>query len=408
MQESSASSGERQGRPGTGGRPVVTYLGPRGTFTEQALHRFIDAGHVAADADLRPVDSPAAAIRAVREGSADMACVALENSVDGPVVQTFDALAGVTAGGGAGAGPTAAGAAGNADAAGAASSVATATAADALENAPGDVRILRETDVPVEFAVLVRPGTAAADVRTVTTHPVAMAQVRGWMDRELPGAQFIPASSNGAAAAAVAAGEADAAAAPLLAAGIHGLDALAEGVADVRGANTRFVLVGRPGAVASAGRTGRDRTAVVFSLPNHPAALWTALSEIAMRDVDMSRIESRPTRTGLGTYMFHVELVGHVEDDAVADALAGLHRRTEAVRFLGSWPQSGGTLHEHAGGSGGRVPPDLTASRRWVTDLREGAGHAPGADAGTAPGPDAGTAPGADAPGTDAQGRVQK
>ncbi|MDH2456300.1 prephenate dehydratase domain-containing protein [Corynebacterium bovis] len=400
MQESSASSGERQGRPGTGGRPVVTYLGPRGTFTEQALHRFIDAGHVPADADLRPVDSPAAAIRAVREGSADMACVALENSVDGPVVQTFDALAGVTAGGGAGAGPTAAGAAGNADAAGTASSVATATAADALENAPGDVRILRETDVPVEFAVLVRPGTAAADVRTVTTHPVAMAQVRGWMERELPGAQFIPASSNGAAAAAVAAGEADAAAAPLLAAGIHGLDALAEGVADVRGANTRFVLVGRPGAVASAGRTGRDRTAVVFSLPNHPAALWTALSEIAMRDVDMSRIESRPTRTGLGTYMFHVELVGHVEDDAVADALAGLHRRTDAVRFLGSWPQSGGTLHEDAGGSGGRVPPDLTASRRWVTGLREGPGHAPGAGAGTAPG--------ADAPGTDAQGRVQK
>ncbi|RRO97249.1 prephenate dehydratase domain-containing protein, partial [Corynebacterium bovis] len=100
MQESSASSGERQGRPGTGGRPVVTYLGPRGTFTEQALHRFIEAGHVPAEAELRPVDSPAAAIRAVREGSADMACVALENSVDGPVVQTFDALAGVTAGGG--------------------------------------------------------------------------------------------------------------------------------------------------------------------------------------------------------------------------------------------------------------------------------------------------------------------
>ncbi|RRO86684.1 prephenate dehydratase [Corynebacterium bovis] len=392
MQESSASSGERQGRPGTGGRPVVTYLGPRGTFTEQALHRFIEAGHVPAEAELRPVDSPAAAIRAVREGSADMACVALENSVDGPVVQTFDALAGVTAGGGPGAGhgggPTAAGAAGNADAAG----NAAATAADALENAPGDVRILRETDVPVEFAVLVRPGTAAADVRTVTTHPVAMAQVRGWMDRELPGAQCIPASSNGAAAAAVAAGEADAAAAPLLAAGIHGLDALAEGVADVRGANTRFVLVGRPGAAASAGRTGRDRTAVVFSLPNHPAALWTALSEIAMRDVDMSRIESRPTRTGLGTYMFHVELVGHVEDDAVADALAGLHRRTDAVRFLGSWPQSGGTVHDDAGGCGGRVPPDLTASRRWVTDLREGPGHAPGTDA----------------QGTDAQGRVQK
>ncbi|MEL4161727.1 prephenate dehydratase domain-containing protein [Corynebacterium bovis] len=384
MQESSASSGERQGRPGTGGRPVVTYLGPRGTFTEQALHRFIEAGHVPAEAELRPVDSPAAAIRAVREGSADMACVALENSVDGPVVQTFDALAGVTAGAGPGAGHGAGLTA--ADAAGAAATAA-ATAADALENAPGDVRILRETDVPVEFAVLVRPGTAAADVRTVTTHPVAMAQVRGWMDRELPGVQFIPASSNGAAAVAVAAGEADAAAAPLLAAGIHGLDALAEGVADVRGANTRFVLVGRPGAAASAGRTGRDRTAVVFSLPNHPAALWTALSEIAMRDVDMSRIESRPTRTGLGTYMFQVELVGHVEDDAVADALAGLHRRTDAVRFLGSWPQSGGTLHDDAGGSGGRVPPDLTASRRWVTDLREGPGHAPG---------------------TDAQGRVQK
>ncbi|RAV33745.1 prephenate dehydratase, partial [Corynebacterium heidelbergense] len=162
-------------------------------------------------------------------------------------------------------------------------------------------------------------------------------------------------------AAAGAAGEVDAAAAPARAGEIHGLEPLATGVADVKGANTRFVLVGN--AQASSERTGQDRTAIVFTLPNRPAALWTALSELAVRSVDMSRIESRPTRTGMGAYVFHMELIGHIEDEAVAEALAGLHRRTERLTFLGSWPQETPV---------GNPPPPYSDSRGWVRGLMPG------------------------------------
>ncbi|RAV32533.1 prephenate dehydratase domain-containing protein, partial [Corynebacterium heidelbergense] len=141
---------------------TVAYLGPRGTFTEQALQEFVAAGQVPADARLVPVDSPGAALQAVRRGEAQLACVALENSVDGPVSQTFDALAQAM-----------------------------------WEPEAGGLRIIRERDVPVEFSIVVRPGTRREDVRTFVTHPVAMAQVRSWLSAELPGVPFVAATSNG-------------------------------------------------------------------------------------------------------------------------------------------------------------------------------------------------------------------
>jgi prephenate dehydratase len=303
---------------------TVAYLGPRGTFTEQAVLDMTAAGHLPADVTHRPVTSPAEALDLVRAGTVDRAVVALESSVDGPVTQTFDSLA---------------------------------------DGAP--VQILREHDVPVVFSVLVRPGTRLEDVRTFTTHPVARAQVRRWAAEHLPHAEFIPASSNGAAAAAVAAGEADAAAAPARAGDIHGLESLAEGVADIAGARTRFVLVGLPQEPTP--RTGHDRTAIVLQVPNVPASLVMALMELATRRVDMSRIESRPTREKAGTYDFHVELVGHLEDCAVAEALAGLHRYCDRIRFLGSWPQEGWVGGED--GPDGSVPPDYAASWDWVQGL---------------------------------------
>lgn len=306
--------------------PVVAYLGPQGTFTEQAVLNFTAAGHLPADAAHRTVSSPAAALDLVREGAAEYAVVALESSVDGPVTQTFDSLA---------------------------------------DGEP--VQILREHDVPVVFSILVRPGTRLEDIRTFTTHPVANAQVRGWLTANLPDAEFIPASSNGAAAAAVAAGDADAAAAPARAGVIHGLESLADGVADIVGAHTRFVLVGRPQAPTA--RTGNDRTAIVLQVPNVPASLVMALMELATRRVDMSRIESRPTREKAGTYNFHVEFVGHLDDPAVAEALAGLHRYCSRLRYLGSWPQEGWV--GGVDGPAGAVPPDYAASRDWVRSLRE-------------------------------------
>lgn len=316
---------------------TVAYLGPRGTFTEQAVLNLQDAGHLPKDVVHRTVDSPAAALDLVRTGEVDQAVVALESSVDGPVTQTFDSLA------------------------------------------SGDpVQILREHDVPVVFSILVRPGTRIEDIRTFTTHPVAQAQVRGWVGEHLPDVTFVPAASNGAAAQAVAEGKADVAAAPARAGEIHGLVPLtvasdgatteATEIADVAGARTRFVLVGRPQPPTP--QTGHDRTAIVLQVPNVPASLVMALMELATRRVDMSRIESRPTRERAGTYNFHVELVGHIEDGAVAEALAGLHRYSEKIRFLGSWPQEGwvGGLS----GPAGSVPPDYLESREWVRSLRRG------------------------------------
>lgn len=324
----------------------VAYLGPEGTFTEQALRDMQEEGFVPEDAEAVPVTSPRAALDMVRAGDADYACVALESSVDGPVSQTEDALA---------------------------------------YGEP--LQIFHEVLVPVVFSILVRPGEgdAAADlssISTFTTHPVAEAQVRNWIAENIPNARFIPASSNGAAAQAVAEGKADAAAAPARAGDIHHLRAVAGGVADIQGAYTRFVLIGRPSKPT--GRTGHDRTGVILTLQNRPASLLDALAELSTRGVDMSRISSRPLRredgTRMGMYMFHVAIVGHIDDAAVAEALAGLYRSTESVRYLGSWPAADEVMRPGAhDGSRDRVnrhagsaPPSYTASHQWIANLQEG------------------------------------
>ena len=167
--------------------------------------------------------------------------------------------------------------------------------------------------------------------------PVAAAQVRALAGRQPARApQLVPANSNAAAAQDVADGRADAGVSTALAAERYGLAALATDVVDEPNARTRFVLAGAPGPPP--GRTGADRTSVVLRLDNVPGALVSALTEFAIRDIDLTRIESRPTRTELGTYIFFLDCVGHIDDDAVAEALKALHRRCADVRYLGSWP----------------------------------------------------------------------
>ena len=294
---------------------TIAFLGPAGTFTEAAVHKF--AAHLP-EVETLPVGSPSEAVAAVRAGQADYACVAIENSVDGAVTTTFDAL---------------------------------------VEAEP--VQIYREVDIPVAFSIMTRPGKG--DIRRLSTHPVAFQQIRGWVKHNLPEVEFVPASSNAAAAEAVARGYADAAAAPARAAEIFGLETIAQGVADVEGAATRFVLVGRPGRPTA--RTGQDRTSVIFTLPNEPGSLVGALQDLAHRGVDLSRIESRPTRETFGTYRFYVDLIGHIEDQPVAEALRALWLRTEVLLFLGSWP---------AATPAGKPPRDLTAADDWVARARRG------------------------------------
>jgi prephenate dehydratase len=211
----------------------------------------------------------------------------------------------------------------------------------------------------VAFSIVVKSGRTAADVRTLAAFPVAVAQVRQWLAAHLPAAELRPANSNADAAQQVADGHVDAAVSSPLAATHRGLSTLADGVVDEANARTRFVLVGHPGPPPA--RTGADRTSVVLRIDNAPSALVSALAEFGMRGIDLCRIESRPTRTELGTYVFFLDCVGHIDDDAVAEALKALHRRCTDVRYLGSWP---------TGEVAGAPPPQLDEASRWLVELR--------------------------------------
>ncbi|PRC42996.1 prephenate dehydratase [Mycobacterium sp. ITM-2017-0098] len=310
--------------------PGIAYLGPEGTFSEAALRAIVAAGLIppspssdTSDAEVvthSPTDSTAAALAAVRSGDADFACVPIENSIDGSVIPTLDSLAD---------GPA--------------------------------VQIYAELTLDVYFSIGVRPGTDRADVRTVAAFPVAAAQVKRWLNGNLPKAEVVPANSNAAAAEDVAAGRADAAVTTALAAQRYGLDPLAADVVDEPNARTRFVLVGCPGPPPKV--TGADRTSVVLRLDNTPGALVAAMTELSMRDIDLTRIESRPTRTELGTYKFFLDFVGHIDDALVAEALRALHRRCADLRYLGSWP---------TGDVVGAVPPRIDEATTWLERLREG------------------------------------
>jgi prephenate dehydratase len=300
-----------------------SYLGPEGTFSEAALRSIPEA----AAAERIPCVSVADALDAVRRGEVVAALVPLENSVEGSVSETLDELA------------------------------------------VGDpLQIVREVLLPVSFALLVRPGTTLESVETVTTIPHAEAQVRGWLRRSLPQTRFIAASSTADGARAVAAGEADAAVAAPLAAERYQLTALADDIADTSGAVTRFVLVSRPAPPPPV--TGADRTSVVaFIADDHPGALLELLTELAVRGVNLTRIESRPTGVGLGRYCFSMDAEGHIGQERVGEALAAIKRICADVRFLGSYPAADSApVKERTGTTDG----DFTEAQRWVAALRAG------------------------------------
>ncbi|HEX9499161.1 MAG TPA: prephenate dehydratase [Mycobacterium sp.] len=305
--------------------PRIAFLGPEGTFTEAALLKLSASGLVPGNASSDgltpiPTESTLAALAAVRSGDADYACVPIENSIEGTVLPTLDDLAIGT-----------------------------------------PLQIFAELTLDVSFTIVVRRGTPAADVATIAAFPVAAAQVRHWLAAHLPNAQVVPANSNAAAAHDVSHGRADAGVSTALAAERYGLTVLAADVVDEPNARTRFVLAGQPGPPPD--RTGADRTSVVLRLDNVPGALVSAMTEFAIRDIDLTRIESRPTRIELGTYIFFLDCVGHIDDDSVAEALKALHRRCTDVRYLGSWPTAA---------AAGAAPPRLDEASRWLSRLRKG------------------------------------
>jgi prephenate dehydratase len=300
-----------------------TYLGPEGTFTEAALRSLPEA----ATRELVPMVSVAAALDAVRGGDAGGALVPIENSVEGGITATLDELA-----------------------------------------VGEPLMIYREVLLPIAFALLVRPGTALGDVKTVTGHPAAQVQVRKWMAERLPDALWESAASNADGARLVQEGRFDGAFAGEFAAPTYGLEPLATDIHDAQNATTRFVLVGRPARLAAP--TGADKTSAVFWLrDDHPGALLEMLQEFAIRGVNLMRIESRPTGEGLGRYCFSVDAEGHLTDRRVGEALMGLRRRCLNVRFLGSYPRADEVAVRVARGT---TDEEFTNAADWLNRALDG------------------------------------
>jgi prephenate dehydratase len=302
-----------------------TYLGPQGTFTEAALRTLPEA----ATRELVPMVSVPAALDAVRNGEAAAALVPIENSVEGGVTATLDELA---------------------------------------TGAP--LAIYREVLLPIAFALLVRPGTKLADVKTVTGHPVAQPQVRKWLAAKLPDAVWESAASNADGARLVQEGRFDGAFAGEFAAATYGLKPLVTAIHDAANAQTRFVLVGRPARPSAP--TGADKTSAVFWLgDDHPGALLELLQEFAVRGVNLVRIESRPTGEGIGQYCFSIDAEGHITDRRVGEALMGLKRICPKIRFLGSYPRADEVAPKLRKGT---TDAEFTEAADWLSRALDGRG----------------------------------
>ncbi|MDO5502041.1 MAG: prephenate dehydratase [Actinomycetia bacterium] len=300
------------------------YLGPEGTFTEMALQRW----GVPAGGHSRPFGSVDAALKALRESEIDAAMVPIENSVEGGVSATLDALA------------------------------------------HGDpLVVVGEVLVPITFVLAARPGTTMEQIERIGTHSHAWAQVRGFVAARLPDAGYVPTLSTASAAADLASDPEvtfDAAVCAPVAAVNNGLEVLADDIGDLGHAVTRFVLVARPGVLPE--RTGADKTTVVlFQHHDRSGALLELLEQFAVRGINLTRLESRPTGESMGSYCFSVDFEGHLLDERVGEALVGLKRVCLNVRFLGSYPRADEVAV--------RVPPDISdaafhEARGWLDALR--------------------------------------
>lgn len=304
----------------------VVYLGPPGTFSEMA----VTAMPTLAQATTAPATSVMSALDQVRSGQADMAVVPIENSVEGSVSGTLDELA-----------------------------------------AQPPLRIAAEIAIPVRFALMRAPGVGGAPIKMIGTHPHAAAQCRRWIHENYPDAGIVHTDSTAAAAMALAeAGEPgfDAAIGTAAAAEGYGLDVVAADIADNREAVTRFVSVVRPSPLPAA--TGADKTSLVLYIhANRAGALLEILTELAVRGINMTRLESRPTRHALGDYCFSIDIEGHVADIRVGEALLGLRRVCADVLFLGSYPRWDG---EPTNVPQGLSNSDYREASDWLTRIREG------------------------------------
>lgn len=275
---------------------TIAFLGPRGTFHEQALLTEPDL----AGAELRPMSSIADVLEAAHAGDVDLGLAAIENSIEGGVNITVDTLA-----------------------------------------FDLDLLIQREVILHIELCLVAKPGTALEDIRRVVSFPHAIAQCHKYLARELPDVAFDITSSTAEAAQSLAEhGDSETAAiATARAAEAYELNVLTADIEDHPENRTRFVLVARDGIPPA---TGHDKTSIVaFQRANRPGSLVNILQEFSARAINLSHLQSRPTKRELGDYCFVIDLIGHIADERVGDCLKNIHAKQADVRFLGSYPAAG-------------------------------------------------------------------
>jgi prephenate dehydratase len=306
--------------------PRIGFLGPYGTFTEAALRGQADLGV----GELVPLRSMPDVLTAVESGEVDLGFIAIENSIEGTVNVAQDEL---------------------------------------VFN--HSLMIQREVVLDIEHCLSALPGTKLSDVTEVLSILVATAQCHEWLKTNLPNAERRAADSTAGAARTIAeqklAGVA--AVAPRVAADLYGLEVIAANIGDHAGNQTRFVVVAREGIPAA---TGHDKTSiVVYQRANEPGSLMSILAEFASRRINLTKLESRPTKAGgLGDYCFVLDAEGHIEDEVLADALRDLHAKQGGVKFLGSYPAAGTDAHDiraHADATWQRADDWLNALRSTIT-----------------------------------------
>ena len=299
----------------------IAYLGPPGTFTEEALLSQPDL----VDAELVAMRSMPEVLAATSSGEVNLGFVALENSIEGSVMLVLDQLV--------------------------------------FEH---ELLIQREVVLTIRQNLLAPPGMALGDVRRVVSFPVATAQCRKFFAQSLPSVEIVAANSTAGAVQEVAENRPPGTAAlgAALAAKLYGLEVLAADVEDNPNNQTRFVVVGRSGIPAP---TGHDKTSIVcFQRDDRPGSLHAILGQFTARNINLTKLESRPTKHSLGDYCFIVDLEGHVDDEVVADCLRDLRVQLASVKFLGSYPAAG----EHGPTIRRDAEVAWKATDEWIANLR--------------------------------------
>jgi len=270
----------------------ISYLGPEGTFSEEALLKF--AGSLK---DIVPLPMPTITevIKSIDKGEADEGLVPIENSLEGSVNITQDIL-----------------------------------------TFESESKIVREITIPIKHNLIAKKGVKISQIKKVVSHPHATAQCRMFLNTNLPGVEVIAANSTAEAIRKLTECDPDTAAiGTKTAAKLYDLEIIADDIEDSKANKTRFVFIGN----FIPPKSGVDKTSIVcFLKKDKPGSLFNILKEFADRNINLTKIESRPARKDIGDYVFMIDMEGHIHDKGIFDAIESLRKNVYMIKILGSYP----------------------------------------------------------------------